>query len=329
MFPQAIQGLSSSLEPVTRPMPKLQAHEVLIQVRYAGINRADLFQRQGSYAPPEGVTDIPGLEVSGTIAAVGCQVTRWQVGDAVCALLPGGGYADFAVAHESLCLPIPVEGDFALAAALPECVVTVWMALFETAGLQPGETVLVHGGASGIGTTAIQMIRAAGAQAFVTAGSDDKCRQCEKLGAIAINYHTKDFVVVLKEQGGADIVLDMVGGDYIAKNIKALKPHGRLISIACLNGGEASVPAGSILLKQIRWQGLTLRNRSEAEKGNYIKNIEDIVWPWVKSGKLRPIIDSVWPLRQAVEAQEKMEKRLHCGKILLQVAVNSEPSQAI
>ncbi len=333
MIAPSMRGLSPDLQPVTRLTPAPGAQEVLIRMAYAGLNRADIFQRQGSYAPSEGVTDVPGLEVSGEIAATGEAVTRWRVGDRVCALLPGGGYAEYALAHADHCLPIPAFSpqpdtfpgakavpELALAAALPECVTTVWMALFATARLQAGETVLVHGGASGIGTTAIQMIRAAGAVVFATAGSDDKTALCQRLGATGINYETQDFVTHVKAEGGVDVVLDIVAGDYVAKNVKVLKPRGRLISLACLKGGQADVPVGSILLKQLSWHGLTLRNRTDAEKAYYIRQIEDTVWPWAAQGAVRPVIDSVWPLEQAAQAQEKMEKCLHCGKILLQGA---------
>lgn len=314
-----VPGPHAPLAVVSRPIPQPGPGEVLIRVHYTALNRADIFQRQGSYAPPEGVTDVPGLEVSGKIADVGPGESRWRIGDAVCALLPGGGYAQYAVAKAVHCLPLPVEGDFASAAALPECVTTVWMTVFAEAMLQPGERLLVHGGASGIGTTAIQMARAQGCEVFTTAGTSEKCALCEQLGAKAILYNEQDFSTIVKEAGGVDVVLDMVGGDYISKNIKALRQGGRMVSIAFLKGNQMELNAAGLLMKQLRWTGMTLRNRSDEEKAQYISHIANQIWPWVAEGWVRPVIDSVYPLRHAAEAQERMEKYLHCGKILLQV----------
>ena len=313
-------GDSATLALCERPMPEIKPHEVLIKTAYAGLNRADIFQRQGSYAPPDGASDIPGLEVSGTIEAVGADVTSWSIGDEVCALLSGGGYAQYVTVPAIHCLPIPSNLGLKEAAGLPECVVTVWMTLMDDARLQPNESVLIHGGSSGIGTTAIQFAIAYGCQnIFNTAGSTEKCSACSDLGAQAINYREQDFVEVVKSAGGVDVVLDMVGGEYINRNLKVLKTDGRLISIAFLQGAKMDVSAGGLLMKRLSWKGSALRARSDEQKGEYISQIRQTVWPWVESGQISPLIDSVFPMDQAMQAQERMEKSLHIGKILLQI----------
>jgi len=303
------------------PVPKPGAHEVLIKVSYAGLNRADVMQRQGSYpAPDDAPADIPGLEVSGHIVALGEGAVDWSIGDAVCALVSGGGYAEYVLARSECCLPIPQNLGLKEAAALPECVTTVWMTLFDVANLQPGERVLVHGGSSGIGTTAIQMVIAHGCEIIVTAGNAKKCEACQKLGATAINYQEEDFVETIRNNGGVDVILDMVGGDYIARNFKCLKPGGRMVSIACLKGADISFGMGGLLMKRLSWTGCTLRSRSIAEKASYIKHIKQTIWPLIEAGEIAPVIDSQFPLSKAMSAQEKMENSLHIGKILLQVS---------
>lgn len=302
------------------PTPK--PDEVLIQTAYSGVNRADLFQVEGSYPPPEGLPNIPGLEISGIIVAVGGDVTQWSVGDEVCALLGGCGYSDYVCVDASLCLPIPKTLSLKDAAALPECAATIWLALFDEANIQKVENVLVHGGSSGVGITAIQMLRAFGCEVWVTAGTDEKCATCEKLGAKAINYKAQDFVSIIKENGGVDVVLDMVGGDYINRNLKCLKKHGRMVSIAMLNGAKADINAGGLLLKNLHWSGVTLRSQSLERKTEIIQQLQKTVWPWVENGQFTPVIDCTFPLTDASLAHDHMQKSLHIGKILLEVNVD-------
>lgn len=313
----------SGTAPVLRLQPQkvsgITEDDVLIKVAAIGLNRADLFQLQGTYPAPDGMADVPGLEISGHVVAVGGNVSRWHSDDAVCALLAGGGYADYVVVKANHCLPVPKSMSIIDAAALPECIATVWMTMVWEAGVKAGERVLVHGGASGIGTTAIQILKLLGAKVIVTASSDERCLACEQLGATAINYRTQDFVEVVKKMGGVDVVLDMIGGDTIAKNMRVLCTGGRMISIAFLDGSTINVPAGSLLMKRLTWRGSTLRSRSDTEKAELLADIEQKVWPWVASGAFKPVIDSVYPFDQATQALEKMEKRLHLGKILLQL----------
>jgi putative PIG3 family NAD(P)H quinone oxidoreductase len=300
------------------PTPRPGPGQVLIQAAAAGINRPDLFQRMGLYPPPPGAPATMGLEVAGAIVAVGEGVTRWREGDAVCALLPGGGYADYALAAEGSVLPAPEGLSPVEAAALPETVLTVWANVFEAGALQPGETVLIHGGASGIGTTAIQMVNAFGARAFATAGDDAKVALCQRLGAEhGINYRSEDFEEVLKAAGGADVVLDMVGGPYIQKNINLLKDMGRLVFIAFLQGPRAEVDFMRVMLKRLQITGSTLRARPEAEKARLARAVEAVVWPWIAQGKLKPVIDAVFPLEEAEAAQGRMQSGAHAGKIVL------------
>ena len=280
--------------------------EVLIHVHAAGINRPDLLQRQGKYPPPPGITDTPGLEVAGEIVGTG---------EKICALIAGGGYAEYVTAPRGQCLPIPAGLTMIEAAALPETVFTVWNNVFVRGGLKPGETMLVHGGASGIGTTAIQMAKAHGATVIVTAGSDDKCTACLRLGADqAINYRTQDFSELLSD---IDVVLDMVGGDYVAKNLKVLCDGGRHVSIASMNGAKAEIDIRTIMQKRLVMTGSTLRNRSVAEKTALAQGIRETVWPWIEAGKVKPAIYKTFPLAQAAQAHAELEAGKHIGKIVL------------
>ena len=302
------------------PMPQPGPGQVLIAVEAAGINRPDLVQRAGLYPPPPGAPQTMGLEAAGRIVKLGEGVSRWQPGDAVTALLPGGGYAGHAVADEGSCLPVPAGLTMVEAAALPETVLTVWANVFERGALAPGETLLVHGGASGIGTMAIQMAVAHGARVFVTAGDADKCALCERLGATrAINYRTEDFADVLKAAGGADVVLDMVGGAYVQKNIDLMRPDGRIVSIAFLQGPSVSLNLMPVMLKRLTLTGSTLRARPVAEKARLAAAVERTVWPWIAAGRVRPVIDATFPLAEAEAAQARMTAGTHAGKIVLTV----------
>jgi putative PIG3 family NAD(P)H quinone oxidoreductase len=305
-----------------RPTPQPKAGDVLIKVAAAGINRADILQRQGNYPPPEGAGDILGMEVSGEIVALGSGVKRWKVGDKICALLAGGGYAEYAAASETQCLPAPKNLSLAEAAALPECVVTVWANLFEAGNLQPGQTALVHGGSSGIGTTAIQMAKAFGARIFITAGSDEKCDACKKLGAdLAINYKREDFVGIIKRETkdrGVDVVLDMVGGDYVARNLSILAPQGRHVSIAVQSGKQATVDIWHIMRKQLIVTGSTLRHRAASEKARLMRAVEEKIWSHIKKGSVKPLIYNTFPMRNAADAHKLMESGAHIGKIVLE-----------
>ncbi len=317
-------GNPEVLLPTHRPVPEQKHDEVLIKVAAAGINRPDCLQRQGLYPPPPGASDIPGLEVAGTVAAVGSAVTEWQVGDSLCALVTGGGYAQFCTAPASNCLPLPKGHTMVEAAALPETFFTVWSNVFQHARLEEGERFLVHGGSSGIGTTAIQLARVFGARVFASAGSLTKCRACEKLGAErAINYHIEDFVKVIKEltdDEGVDVILDMVGGDYLPRNIEALAMEGRLVQIAFLNGPKVErMDFMPVLLKRLTIIGSTLRARSVAQKAMIAQELRERVWPLLEQGSIRPVIDSTYPLVDATEAHTRMESSLHIGKIVLEV----------
>jgi putative PIG3 family NAD(P)H quinone oxidoreductase len=286
-----------------------------------GVNRPDLMQRRGSYPPPPGASDLPGLEVAGRVAAIGSGVTGWQVGDRVCALLAGGGYATRAVAPAPQCLPIPRGLDMVSAAALPETFFTVWTNLFERARLRTGESVLIHGGASGIGTTAIQLAAARGARVFATAGSDDKCRACERLGAErGINYRTEDFVEVvttLTAGDGVDVILDMVGGSYLARNLSALATEGRLSQIAIMGGESAPIDLRRVLVKRLTITGSTLRPRTPQQKGEIALALQREVWPLLESGRVKPVLFRTFPLRQAADAHRLLEAGEHIGKIVL------------
>ena len=308
------------LQATSRDMPVLTDSQVLIKVAAAGVNRPDVFQRMGFYPPPPGVTDIPGLEASGTIVAVGSAVQRWKVGDQVCALLSGGGYAEYAVADEAICLPIPEGLSLTDAAALPETCFTVWHNLFERAELQAGEWLLVHGGSSGIGTTAIQMASAMGIKVIATAGSDEKCAACEKLGAVkAINYREQDFVQACQEitGTGVNVILDMVGGDYVQQNFAACAPKARIVNIAFLRGSKVEVDLLPLMLKQLVLTGSTLRAQPIENKARIAAGVESQVWPLIAQGKFKPVINSIYPLAQASDAHALMESNQHIGKLLL------------
>jgi NADPH:quinone reductase len=306
---------------VQRPIPEPGVDEVLIRVAAAGVNRPDVLQRLGHYAPPPGVSDLPGLEVAGTIDAIGSGVARWRVGDRVCALVAGGGYAEYCVAPEVQCLPAPSRLDLPSAAAVPETFFTVWTNVFDRGRLQAGESILVHGGSSGIGTTAIQLAHARGARVFATAGSDDKCRACEALGAErAVNYRTDDFVTVVRDRTdgrGVDVVLDMVGGDYTARNLSALAVEGRLVQIAFLRGAAVSVDLRILMQRRLTITGSTLRPRSVAEKGAIAAAVERHVWPLLESGAVAPRVHATFPLAQAADAHRLLESSAHIGKIVL------------
>jgi putative PIG3 family NAD(P)H quinone oxidoreductase len=311
------------LVPVERPTPTIGAAEVLIRVAAAGVNRPDVLQRQGRYPPPPGTTDIPGLEVAGVVEAIGPGVHDWRPGDPVCALVSGGGYAEYCAAPAPQCLPIPAGMDVAHAAAIPETTFTVWTNVFERGRLVRGESILVHGGSSGIGTTAIQLARAFGARVFATAGSADKCRACESLGADrAINYREADFVAAVKEATGGrgvDVVLDMVGGDYLQRNIEVLGMDGRLVMIGRQRGEKSELDVMPILRRRLTLTGSTLRARSVAEKGALAQAVRQHVWPLFESGAVRPIVHQTFPLRDAAAAHRVMESSAHIGKLVLLV----------
>ena len=319
----ASPGGPEVLNLIERPLPAPKQGEVLIKVAAAGINRADCYQRQGAYPPPPGASDILGLEVSGTIAALGEGVINWKVGDKVCALVSGGAYAQYCTAHSGSCFAIPTGYDWVKAAALPETLMTVWSNVWLRAGLKPGETLLVQGGSSGIGTTAIQLAKALGHRVFVTAGSAEKCTACEKLGAEkAINYHTEDFVEVVKkltDGRGVNVILDMVGGDYIPRELNALAEEGRIVLIAFQRGMQASVDLGLIMRRRLTVTGSTLRARDETFKTAVANAVKEKIWPLLESGKLAPVISATFPLAQAADAHRLMESSQHIGKIILQV----------
>ncbi len=309
------------LRPAERPIPAPGPGEILIRVAWAGVNRPDALQRAGAYDPPPGASDLPGLECAGTVAAAGPDADGWSIGDRVCALLPGGGYAEYAVAPAAHALRVPDGMDLKHAAALPETYFTVWSNVFMRGGLKAGERLLVHGGSSGIGTTAIQLGRVFGARVFTTAGSEEKCAACRALGAErAINYREEDFVAVLREAGGADVILDMVGGDYIARNLKALADDGRLVQIAFLGGAKAEVNFAPLMVRRLTITGSTLRPQSDLAKARIAHALGQKVWPLLDNGRLAPVMDSSFALRAASDAHERMESSRHIGKIMLEVA---------
>ncbi|MDP3341873.1 NAD(P)H-quinone oxidoreductase [Frigidibacter sp.] len=308
------------LAPCTRPVPVPGHGQILIRVAYAGVNRPDALQRAGSYAPPPGASPLPGLEASGHVAAVGPGVTGWQVGDAVCALLPGGGYAEYVVTPAAHALPVPEGMALREAACLPETFFTVWSNVFMRGGLKAGERFLVQGGSSGIGTTAIQLARAFGARVFATAGSAEKCAACEGLGATAINYREADFVQVLAAEGGANLILDMVGGSYIPRNIKALADDGRLVMIAFLEGPKAELNFAQIMARRLLVTGSTLRPQSDLAKARIAGELREKVWPLLAAGTVAPVMDSEFALEEAAAAHARMEGSTHVGKIVLRVA---------
>jgi len=314
-------GGPEMLVPEQRPVPTPGAGEILVKVAAAGVNRPDVMQRLGLYPPPKGAPDIPGLEIAGTVAACGAGVTRWRVGDEVTALVVGGGYAQYCVAVEGHALPIPAGLSATEAAAIPETFFTVWHNVFERGGLKRGETLLVHGGSSGIGTTAIQLGRNFGARVITTAGSAEKCEVCRKLGAdVAINYRTEDFVAATKQATdgkGADVILDMIGGDYVERNYEAAAVEGRIVQIAFQGSPKATVNFMRLMLKRLHHTGSTLRSRANPDKTAIARAIEAEVWPLLAAGKVRPVIDSTFPLSEAAAAHARMESSQHIGKIVL------------
>ena len=303
-----------------RPMPEAGHGDVVIKVAYAGVNRPDALQRAGSYAPPPTASDLPGLEASGEIVAVGAGVSQWAIGDLVCALLPGGGYAEFVATPAAHCLPVPEGMGLKEAACLPETYFTVFSNVFQRGGLQAGERFLVHGGSSGIGTTAIQLGKLFGARVFTTAGSDEKCAACIELGAErAINYRNEDFVAVMKEIGGVDLILDMVGGDYLPRNVKALSNDGRLVQIAFLQGPKIELNFAFMMMKRLTITGSTLRPQSDLAKARIADSLRAQVWPLLEAGRLGPVMDSAFDLADASAAHTRMESSGHIGKIVLNV----------
>lgn len=315
----AKDGEALKLADVDRP--EIGAHDVLVKVAAAGLNRADLVQRAGKYPPPPGASEIMGLECAGTVAAVGEKVTRWKEGDRVCALLAGGGYAEFCAVDEGSLLPVPENLSLTEAAALPEAMMTVYANIFMRSAFKEGESVLVHGGTSGIGSMAIQMLKEAGAdKIWTTAGTDEKCAAAKALGATnTINYKTEDFEKVVKEGGGADVILDMVGGDYVQKNISAARVNGRICNIAYLNGSKVELDLIYLMVKRLILTGTTLRARSSEEKADIRAAIEERFWPKVASGAIKPVIEKVYPIAEAEAAQADMEKGGHTGKLLLEI----------
>jgi putative PIG3 family NAD(P)H quinone oxidoreductase len=309
------------LKVTERERPSAAPGQIVIKVAYAGVNRPDALQRAGAYAPPPGASDLPGLEASGQVVEVGQGVTEFAVGDQVCGLLPGGGYAEYVATPAAHCLPIPAGLDLKRAACLPETCFTVWSNVVTRGGLKAGERFLVHGGSSGIGTTAIQLATALGARVFTTAGSDEKCQACLELGAErAINYRDEDFVSVLKAEGGANLILDMVGGDYIPRNIKTLANDGRLVQIAFLSGPKVELNFAQIMTRRLTVTGSTLRPQSDQAKAEIAQDLREAVWPLIEAGKLAPVMDSEFPLEEAAAAHARMESSGHIGKIVLKVA---------
>jgi putative PIG3 family NAD(P)H quinone oxidoreductase len=316
-------GPPDVLIPIERPTPAAAAGEVLIKVAAAGVNRPDVMQRQGHYPPPPGASDIPGLEVAGEVAAVGNGVEALKIGDRVCALVSGGGYAEYCAVPAPQCLPMPAGFDAIHAAAIPETFFTVWTNVFERARLAAGEAILVHGGSSGIGVTAIQLARAFGARVFATAGSDEKCKACEALGAErAINYRTADFVAAVRGAtggGGVNVVLDMVGGEYLQRNLDCLTMEGRLVQIGQLGGWKAQINMTPVLVKRLWITGSTLRARSVAEKAAIARAVHQHVWPLLETGAVRVPVHATFPLARAAEAHRVMESSAHIGKLVLTV----------
>ncbi|WP_299408183.1 NAD(P)H-quinone oxidoreductase [uncultured Roseobacter sp.] len=308
------------LQLTERPMPEPGHGQVVIKVAWAGVNRPDALQRAGLYAPPPTASDLPGLEASGDVVAIGEGVSGVKLGDQVCALLPGGGYAEYVATPAAHCLPVPDGLGLMEAACLPETHFTVWSNVFTRGGLQAGERFLVHGGSSGIGTTAIQLAHAFGARVFATAGSADKCDACTALGAeIAINYRSQDFVEVVRDEGGADLILDMVGGEYIPRNLKALADDGRLVQIAFLGGPKVEVNFATLMTRRLTMTGSTLRPQSDLAKARIAQDLREAVWPLLEAGKVKPVMDQTFELADASQAHARMESSGHIGKIVLKV----------
>ena len=319
----AIEIRDGRLQPTYRPTPNPQGQQVLIRVQAAGVNRPDVMQRLGLYPPPPGASDIPGLEVAGTVVAIGDQASQMNIGDAVCALVTGGGYAEYCLASASACLPLPKNGAFVEAAGLPETFFTVWSNVFDRAGLMANEWLLVHGGSSGIGTTAIQLAKAFGAKVAVTAGTSNKCQACTALGAdAAINYQTQDFVAAIREltdNRGVDVILDMVGGDYFPRNLSCLAYDGRLVQIALQRGVKSDINLLAIMLKRLTVTGSTLRARDDSFKAAIANQLQHHVWPLLGNGAIKPVIHAIYPLQDAQRAHQLMESNQHIGKIILSV----------
>jgi NADPH2:quinone reductase len=308
------------LRSVTLPVPVPGHGQIVIRVAYAGVNRPDALQRAGAYAPPANASPLPGLEASGTVVELGPGVSRWQIGDQVCALLPGGGYAEYVVTNAAHAMPIPLGLGLREAACLPETCFTVWSNVVLRGGLRAGERFLVHGGSSGIGTTAIQIAHALGARVFTTAGNDEKCAACLGLGAErAINYRSADFVEVLRAEGGAHLILDMVGGSYLPRNLRALADDGRLVQIAFLAGAKVEVNFAEVMMRRLTITGSTLRPQSDLAKAGYAAELERHLWPLIAAGKVGVVMDSEYPLAEAAEAHRRMESSAHIGKIVLRV----------
>ena len=308
------------LQPTERPMPQAGPGQVVLKVAFAGVNRPDALQRAGMYAPPPTASDLPGLEASGEVVALGAGVSDLRIGDQVCALLPGGGYAEYVATPAAHCLPVPKGMGMKEAACLPETFFTVWSNVFMRGVLKAGERFLVHGGSSGIGTTAIQLAHVKGARVFATAGTDAKCAACAELGAeAAINYRDMDFVDVMQAEGGADLILDMVGGGYIPRNLKALAEDGRLVQIAFLQGPKAEVNFATLMTRRLTMTGSTLRPQSDLAKARIAQELRREVWPLLESGQVAPVMDSSYTLDQASEAHARMETSGHIGKIVLSV----------
>ena len=312
------------LKPERRALPEPREGEILIRVRAAGVNRPDVQQRKGAYPPPPDASDLPGLDAAGEVAALGPNVTRWRVGDLVTALTPGGAYAEYCRVHETNALPIPHGFTFTEAAAIPETFFTVWNNVFQRGALQEGETLLVHGGSSGIGTTAIQIASKLGAKVIVTAGSAEKCEACEKLGAaLAINYRETDFVAAVKEftdGKGANVILDMVGGSYVARNYDAAAIEGRIVQIATMGGATGEANYAKLMMKRLTHTGSTLRPRTVEFKAKVASELEARVWPLLAARRIAPVMDMIFPLKEAWRAHERMEEGDHIGKIVLDVA---------
>jgi len=312
------------LEPGTRPRPEPGEDEVLIEVAAAGINRPDVFQRKGLYPPPPGASDIPGLEVAGTVAGLGGGVKDWQIGDRLCALVAGGGYAEFATAPKQQCLPLPAGLSFVQGAAIPETFFTVWTNVFDRGRLRSSDSLLIHGGTSGIGTTAIQLASAMGSIVYATAGSDEKCEACKELGAtVAVNYKEADFVQILKDETGGkgvDVILDMVAGDYVARNLSLAAVDGRIVIIAFLGGSHAQLDLRPLMVRRLTLTGSTLRPQSIAAKGAIAAALRERVWPLIEAGRVKPRIFQTFGLEQASEAHALMESSVHIGKIVLEVS---------
>jgi putative PIG3 family NAD(P)H quinone oxidoreductase len=319
----AAPGGPEQLKTAVRPIPQPGEGEVLVRVEAAGVNRPDVMQRQGRYPPPPGASDLPGMEIAGEIVALGANVSGLSVGDKITSLLPGGGYAAYAIAAAPLCMPIPTGLSMVEAAAIPETYLTVWTNLFERGGCKSGDTVLIHGGTSGIGTTAIQLAKAWGARVYATAGTEKKARACEALGAVrGIDYKTEDFVEVMRAETkgqGVDITLDMVAGSYVQRNLDIAAVEGRVVTISLLGGSRAEINMGMVLIKRLTLTGSTLRSRSVAQKAAVADAVRKNVWPLLAAGKVRPVIFATFPLAEASEAHRLMETSNHIGKIVLTV----------